>query len=140
MAGVSVKMGVSGVTEFKRGMNDAKESVKALNEALKLNEAQLKLNGNEETYLQNKVKLLNDRIKAQEQVVKNAQNALDTMAKNGTDKASAAYQKMQQQVNRANTELTEMKTELKGVESGADKAGNESKVMNSMLIYMLMVV
>ena len=33
MAGVNVKMGVSGVNEFKRAMNDSKEAVRTLNEA-----------------------------------------------------------------------------------------------------------
>ena len=54
MAGVNVKMGVNGVAEFKKGMKDAQESVKALNEALKLNESQMKLNGESELYMQNK--------------------------------------------------------------------------------------
>ena len=133
MAGVNVKMGVNGVAEFKKGMKDAQESVKALNEALKLNESQMKLNGESELYMQNKVAILNDKIKAQEQVVRKAQAALDAMAANGTDKASAAYQKMQSAVYKASAELMDMKTDLKNVETGADKAGNEAEEMNNQL-------
>lgn len=133
MAGVNVKMGVNGVAEFKKGMKDAQESVKALNEALKLNESQMKLNGESELYMQNKVAILNDKIKAQEQVVRQAQAALDAMAANGTDKASAAYQKMQSAVYKASAELMDMKTDLKNVETGADKAGNEAEEMNNQL-------
>ena len=51
MAGVNVKMGVTGVSDFKRNMGDAQSAVKALNEALKANESQLKLNGDQELYL-----------------------------------------------------------------------------------------
>ena len=133
MAGVNVKMGVSGVGEFKQGMKDAQESVKALNEALKLNESQMKLNGESELYMQNKIAILNDKIKAQEEVVRNAQGALDAMTKNGADPASAAYQKMQAAVYRASTNLFDMKSELKDVESGASGAGSEAENMNSKL-------
>ena len=133
MAGVNVKMGVTGVSEFKRGMTEAQASVKTLNEALKLNEAQLKLNGNEELYLQNKVQLLNDKIKAQEDAVRKAQQALETMKKNGVDEASSSFQKMQQSLYKATTDLTNTRTELKNVETGADKAGNEAEELGTKL-------
>ena len=133
MAGVSVKMGVTGVSEFKRGMNEAKESVKTLNEALKLNENQLKLNGNQEIYLANKVQLLKDKIAAQTEVVKQAEAALEAMKKSGTDEASKSFQQMKQNVYKATSELLSMKAELKNVETGADKAGDETKEMNDQL-------
>ena len=38
MADVSVKMGVSGIAQFKQGMTDAAASVKTLDAALKTNE------------------------------------------------------------------------------------------------------
>ena len=133
MAGVSVKMGVTGVSEFKRGMNEAKESVKTLNEALKLNENQLKLNGNQEIYLANKVQLLKDKIAAQTEVVKQAEAALEAMKKSGTEEASKSFQQMKQNVYKATSELLSMKAELKNVETGADKAGDETKEMNDQL-------
>ena len=42
MADVSVKMGVSGIQQFKQGMADAAASVKTLDAALQTNEKQLK--------------------------------------------------------------------------------------------------
>ena len=44
--GVNVKMGVTGVSEFKRSMKDSETAVRTLSEALKLNESQLKAKAN----------------------------------------------------------------------------------------------
>ena len=46
-SGVSIKMGVTGVAQFKQSMKESQAAVKNLDQQLKLNEAQLKLNGNE---------------------------------------------------------------------------------------------
>ena len=59
-SGVNVKMGISGVAQFKQGMKESQAAVKNLDQQLKLNEQQLKLNGDAETYLQNNVKELMD--------------------------------------------------------------------------------
>ena len=77
--GVNVKMGVSGVAQFKQGMKESQAAVKNLDQQLKLNEQQLKLNGDAEVYLQNKTKLLEEQIAKQKEVCKNAQNALEAM-------------------------------------------------------------
>ena len=133
MADVTVKMGVSGVSDFKRGMKDSQEAVKTLTEALKLNEEQMKLNGNEEEYLANQASLLKAQIEAQTKVVQQAEAALKAMQQNGTDPNSAAYQKMQQQCIKATTELTKMKGQLQEVESGASGAEKETSDMNEQL-------
>lgn len=133
MAGVNVKMGVSGVSEFKRGMNDAKSAVKTFDEELKLNAAQLKLNGNQELYMSNQAKILKDQIEAQKKVVQEAEKALKSMEQNGVSKSSASYQKMYQEVLKSSTKLQEMKTDLKNVETGASGAAKETEVMNTSL-------
>ena len=46
MADVSVKMGVSGIGQFKQGMNEAQASVKTLDAALKANEEQFEIQPN----------------------------------------------------------------------------------------------
>ena len=133
MANVTVKMGVSGVSDFKRGMKESQEAVKTLTEALKFNEEQLKLTGNEEGYLEGQVSLLKAQIEAQTEVVRNAEAALKAMQQNGTDPNSVAFQKMQQQATKAATELTKMKAELKKVEEGASGAEDETEDMNEEL-------
>lgn len=132
MAGASIKLGVE-YSQFKKGMAEARESVKTLNAELKANESQLKLTGDKELYLQNKIELLNKQIDAQKTVVANAVKALENMEKNGVDKASSSYQKMRQSVYNATDQLNKMQSELKDVESGADKAGKEAGEMNTQL-------
>ena len=111
-SGVSVKMGVSGVAQFKQGMKESQQAVKTLDEQLKLNEAQLKINGNEELVLQNKTKILTEQIEKQSQVVKQGQQALELMRKNGVAETSTEFQKMQQNVYKASTDLVNMQASL----------------------------
>ena len=120
-SGISVKMGVTGVAQFKQGMKESQAAVKNLDQQLKLNEAQLKLTGNEELALQNKTALLTKQIEEQKNVVKQANSALEAMQRNGVSKTSVEFQKMQQQVYKASTDLMTMQAELQNVgESGED--------------------
>lgn len=133
MAGVSVKMGVTGVSTFKRSIGDAESAVKALDAALKLNESQMKLNGNQETYLSNKTKILKDRIAAQTKVVQEAEKALKAMKDKGVSPTSKEFQNMQTKVYNAATKLTNMKTELKNVETNSGKAATGLNKTNESL-------
>lgn len=128
-SGVNVKMGVSGVAQFKQGMKESQAAVKNLEQQLKLNEAQLKATGNEELYLQNKTALLTKQIEEQKAVVAKADQALQSMKRNGVEQSSVAFQNMQQQMYKASTQLMEMQTELNGVgESGQEAADNVSEM------------
>ena len=109
---IGVKMGVTGLAQFKQSMNQAQQSVKTLDAALKLNEKQYKANGDAETYMQQKSKLLQQQIAAQNTVVKQGQQALDAMAKNGVDPASKSYQQMSQRVLEAQSALLDMHGDL----------------------------
>lgn len=120
-SGINVKMGVTGVAQFKQGMKESQAAVKNLDQQLKLNEAQLKLNGNEELALKNKTELLTKQIEEQKNVVKQAQSALEAMQRNGVSRTSVEFQKMQQSVYKASTDLMTMQNELQNVgESGED--------------------
>ena len=133
MADVSVKMGVSGISQFKQGMKDAQSSVKTLNEALKLNENQLKLNGDREQYMQNKTALLKKAIAEQTNVVKQGANALQVMRENGVDPASKAFQDMERSVYKAQNELVTMQVELQEVgNESLDAAGKTDQLANSL--------
>ena len=131
--GVNVKMGVSGVAQFKQGMKESQAAVKNLDQQLKLNEQQLKLNGDAEVYLQNKTKLLEEQIAKQKEVCKNAQNALEAMRKNGVAETSAEFQRMQQQMYKASTDLMAMQTDLQNVGIAGDDAANGVSEMNAQL-------
>lgn len=132
-SGIDVKMGVSGVSQFKSTMNQSSQSVKTLDAALKLNEKQLQATGDKEAYMTQKSKLLQQQIAAQSNVVKQGQAALQAMEKNGVDPASAAYQKLQQQVLNAQTALLGMQTDLGGVgQTATETAQQTDQLANSL--------
>ena len=120
---IGVKMSVSGVSQFKSAMNDAKGSVKALDAELKLNAAQYKASGDAETYYANRAKILADQIKAQEEVVSNAEKALETMTSQGVKKADKAYTQMQATLAQAKTRLVEMQQAANGAGDELEETG-----------------
>ena len=122
MAGVNVKMGVTGVSEFKRGMKEAESAVSTLNSALKLNESELKATGNQEQFLVNKTNILKDAIEKQTEAVRQAEQALAAMRSSGVDQTSTAFQQMQKKVYDSQKKLSDLKTELKNTETGANNA------------------
>lgn len=133
MPDASVKMGVTGIAQFKSGMNQAQQSVKTLDAALKLNEKQLQATGDKETYMQQKSKLLQQQIAAQNIVIKQGQQALAAMEKNGVNPASQAYQKMQQQVLNAQTALLGMNDDLNTVGESAQETAQKTDQLASSL-------
>ena len=133
MAGVNVKMGVSGVTQFKQSMTQAKNSVKTLDEALKLNEKQFKATGDAQEYSQKKADLLNQKLAEQQKVVESAEKALETMTRNGVDKASTAFQKMRQTMLRAKSDVLDTSNQIAGIADSADEAASGVEGMASSL-------
>lgn len=125
MADVSVKMGVSGITQFKQGMNDAAASVKTFDAALAANEKQLKLTGNAEEYMQAKVQLLNGKLEAQQNAAKNAEAALRQMEQNGVKTTSAAYQNMQRKLIEAQTGILDTQQAIKGLGTQTTEAAGK---------------
>lgn len=133
MADIGVKMGVSGIAQFKQSMNQAQQSVKTLDAALKLNEKQLQATGDKETYMQQKSKLLQQQISAQNKVIKEGQQALSAMEKQGVNPASQAYQKMQQQVLNAQTALLDMHGDLESVGQTAEETASKTDKLTDSL-------
>lgn len=133
MAGVTVKMGVTGLSTFKQSMKDAQAAVKTLDEELKLNEEQLKLNGNKELYMANQAQLLNAKLEAQKNVVAQTEAALKAMKEQGVDESSAAFQTMKTKLYSATTEMTKTKTEIKNLGENAETASGNADTMNESL-------
>ena len=129
--GVNVKMGVSGVSEFKWHMKDVQNSAKTLDAALALNEKQFKATGDAETYMATKSELLQTKIEQQKSIIHDAETALKQMTDNGVDKASKAFQDMQQQLLKAKGELVDAETAMANISDSADtasvNAGNMSR-------------
>jgi len=131
--GVNVKMGVSGVSQFKQSMKQAQQSVKTLDAQLALNEKQYKASGDAESYMTMKAELLKTKLEQQKSVVANAEKALDDMAKNGVDRSSKAYQDLYREMIKAKGELLDTQTAMNGVASAGEYAANEVSGMNHQL-------
>jgi chromosome segregation ATPase len=133
MADVTVKMGVSGVQQFKSGITDAQASVKTFDAALKANEKQLKATGNAENYMQAQTTLLNGKLKEQEKIAKNAEQALKQMEANGVKTTSKSYQDMQRKLIEAQSAMLDTQMELDGLGTkAADATGKTDKLGDSL--------
>ena len=130
---VSVKMGVTGIAQFKTGMNQAKQSVKTLDAELALNEKQFKQTGDAQEYMQQKSELLKQKLEEQKKVVENAEKALEEMKARGVDQSSSAFQKMQLELAKAKGDLIDTENTLNGVAEAGDEAANGVSEMNSNL-------
>ena len=131
--GVNVKMGVSGVAQFKQNISTARNSLKTLDAQLALNEKQYKATGDAEGYMQEKSQLLELKLKEQKALVASTEGALKQMAENGIDRSSKAFQDMQQQLLRAKGELIDTEQQMQGVSSAGQDASNSASEMNAQL-------
>ena len=133
MADVSVKMGVSGVSQFKQGMAQAQASVKSIDAALKLNEKQFRATGDAETYMQNKTTQLNSKLQAQQTAVRNAEQALKAMKSSGVDPLSASYQKMETALLNAQSAVLDTQNEIDNLgASSAEASGKADQLATSL--------
>lgn len=133
MPGASVDMKVTGVSQFRQDINKVQNSMKTLDAALQLNEKQFKATGDAETYMKTKAELLQTRMEQQNSIIKQAQDALDQMSKQGVDKASSAFQEMQRKVISAQSGLLDTKQQLENIGQSGEEAGNGVDKMNTQL-------
>ena len=133
MADVNVKMGVSGVSQFKQGMSDASASVKTFDAALKANEKQLKVTGDAENYMQAQTTLLNGKLEAQKKIVKNAEQALKQMEANGVKTTSKAYQDMQRRLIEAQSGIMDTEQALNDLGTSATEAAGKTDKLETSL-------
>lgn len=131
--GVNVKMGVSGVSQFKNAMNQAKQATKTLDAQLALTEKEFKATGDAQGYMQKKTEELKAKLEAQKSVVDNAQKALESMASNGIDRSSTAYQKLYQEMLKAKGEMLDTQAAMDGIESSGTEAANSVDSVNQQL-------
>ena len=131
--GVNVKMGVSGISQFKQNISAAKNSLKTLDAQLALNEKQYKANGDAEAYMQEKSNLLKLKLEEQKSIIANTENALKNMADNGIDKSSKSFQDMQQQLLKAKGDLLDTESAMQGIAEEGDEAASGVDSMNQQL-------
>ena len=133
MADVSVNVGVSGIGQFKQGMADAQASVKTFDAALKSNEKELKRTGDAEKYMEAQTTLLNGKIKAQREIVKNAEQALKQMEENGVKTTSRAYQDMQRRLIEANSAIIDTEMQMENLGTAAQEASGKTDKLGDSL-------
>ena len=133
MADVSVKMGVSGISQFRSEITQAQASVKTYDSALKLAEKQFRATGNAEQFLQDKTNALQGKLTAQQSAVRSLEAALKSMKDSGVDQASTAYQKMERNLLQAQAAVLDTQNDINnlGAES-ADAAGKTEKLADSL--------
>ena len=132
-SGVNVKMGVSGVAQFKQNIQQAKNSLKTLDEQLKLNEKEFKSTGDAQTYMQTKAELLKVKQEEQKAVLANAEKALQDMTDRGVNRASKAFQDMQRQVLQAKGDILDTENAMNGVSDSSESAADGVSEMNAQL-------
>lgn len=118
MATGSVKLGVSGIGEFKSAMTQAKNSTRTLESEMKLAQAQFRATGDAETYMQQRASILTQQISQQQAALDAARGAMERLDSQGIDPASASYQQMQRAAYDAERELVRLRQE-------ADRTGDE---------------
>lgn len=133
MANANVNINVTGVSQFKRSMNEAKAAVKTLDAQMALNEKQFKATGDAEAYMQQKTELLQKKLEEQKSVVASAEAALDQMTKQGVDKASKAYQNMQLALANAKSDLLDTEMSMTDVAESGDEVTTSVETMNHQL-------
>ena len=135
MAGgnANVKVGVTGVAQFKQGINQAKQAVKTLDAQLALSEKQFKQNGDAESYMTEKAELLKAKLEQQKSALANAQKALEDMKTRGVDRTSKAYQDMYREMLKAKGEIIDTENAMNGLADAGEAAGDGVSEMNNQL-------
>ena len=132
-SGVNVKMGVSGVAQFKQSINQSKQAIKTLDAQLALSEKQFKASGDAESYMAEKSELLKAKLEQQKSIAENAEKALKDMAEKGADRGSKAYQNLYQQMLAAKGAMLDTESEMQGVETAGNDAAKGVENMNDQL-------
>ena len=131
--GLNVKMGVSGLSKFRQDVRAAKSSMNTLEQALKLTEKEFKATGDKEKYMTDKAQLLNVKLETQKSILAEAESALKSMTDKGVDKASSAFQTMQQEVLKAKQNIIDTETEIKNIGTDSETAAKNAGDLNTNL-------
>ena len=112
---VNVKLGVD-LGGFNSGINAAKAEVKTLDQQMKMIDATFKATGNAEQAMSQKTQTLNKQMDAQKRIATQAEQALKAMTNAGVDPASASYQRMAQELLKAQTGMMNTQVALNGLQ------------------------
>lgn len=122
---VNYKIGAD-ASSFKKGVNEAQASLKTLDAALKVNEASFKAGGDAQVYMEQKTKLLSDKMTQQKQLVTQLQQGLKQMREQGVSPTSVAYQKLEAKMLNAQTAMLETQNAVDGLDESQQKAAGSA--------------
>ena len=122
---VNYKIGAD-ASSFKKGVNEAQASLKTLDAALKVNEASFKAGGDAQVYMEQKTKLLSDKMTQQKQLVTQLQQGLKQMREQGISPTSVAYQKLEAKMLNAQTAMLETQGAIDGLDESQVKAADSA--------------
>ena len=116
-------------SQFKKGMAEAQASVKTLDAELKLSEAQFKATGDAEKYAAEQAALLQQKLNAQKEAAKNAEQMFLNLAKRGVQPTSTEYQRMAQKMLNAQAAVATTQAELNKLNTKQETASGSAKTL-----------
>lgn len=132
-AGVNFKIGAD-ASAFKQGVSEAQASLKTLDAALKVNEASFKAGGDAETYMSQKLEILNSKMTQQKNLANQLQAGLQKMRQAGVSPTSVEYQKLEKDLYNTQAAMNETKVAIDNLDSSQEKAtesaGNLTTAVN----------
>ena len=115
--------------QFKKGFAEAQASVKTLNAEMKLSEAQFKATGDAEKYAADQAALLQQKLNAQKDAAKNAEQMLLNLYKRGVAPTSTEYQRMAQKMLNAQAAVASTQAELNKLNTKQQEAAGSAKTL-----------
>ena len=114
-------------SQFKKGLAEATASVAMLDAELKKNEAEFKATGDAEKYMADKTQLLNQKLQAQQNAAKQAEQMFLNLAKRGVSPTSVEYQRMATKMLNAQAAMANTQAELNNLNGKQTAAAGSAK-------------
>ena len=114
-------------SQFKKGMAEAQASVKTLDAELKLSEAQFKASGDAEKYFAEQADLLKQKLNAQKEAAKAAEEMFLNLGKRGVAPTSTEYQRMAQRMLNAQAAVASTQAQLNSLDTKQKEAASSAK-------------
>ena len=114
-------------SQFKKGLAEAQASVKTLDAELKLSEAQFKASGDAEKYFSEQADLLKQKLNAQKDAAKAAEEMFLNLGKRGVAPTSTEYQRMAQRMLNAQAAVASTQAQLNSLDTKQKAAASSAK-------------
>lgn len=116
-------------SQFKRGMAEAQASVKTMDAELKKSEATFRETGDAEKYMSEQADLLKQKLNAQKEVARNAEQMFLNLGKRGIAPTSVEYQRMAQRMLNAQAAVSTTQAELNKLNNSQTDAAASAKTL-----------